>query len=105
VSARDLLEWNGVLPNLRIVEEEHGETPTFMIVADYGWAERILCGGCYQQDAILILTALEEAVQRREAAKSDVALLRKLVDDWVAKPPPGRRGAYEALARIDRALS
>lgn len=60
-AARDLLEWNGVLPDLRIIEEEHGATATFMIVADYGWAERILCGGCYEGDAQTILVALDEA--------------------------------------------
>lgn len=60
--ARDLLDWNGVLPNVRIVEEEHGATPTFMVVADYGWAERILCGGCYLQDAEAILAALNEVM-------------------------------------------
>lgn len=61
IPARDLLEWNGVLPNVRVVEEEeHGATPTFMVVADYGWAERILCGGCYQQDADAIAAAITE---------------------------------------------
>lgn len=68
VSARDLLEWNGLLPNVRIVEEEHGATPTFMVVADYGWTERILCGGCYEQDAEAILAALNEAMARDRAA-------------------------------------
>lgn len=58
-ASRDLLEWNGVLPNLRIVEEEHGATETFMVVADYGWAERILCGGSYRQDAEAIFAALQ----------------------------------------------
>lgn len=62
--ARDLLEWNGELPDLRIEEEAHGATPTFMIVADYGWAERILCGNCYEQDAATIHAALTEAKAR-----------------------------------------
>lgn len=61
VSGRELLEWNGVLPELRVVEEEHGATPTFMVVADYGWCERILCGGCYVDDAETIVAALNEA--------------------------------------------
>lgn len=61
-SARDLLEWNEVLPDVRVVEEEpHGETPTFMVVADYGWAERILCEGCYLLDARMIEAAINEA--------------------------------------------
>lgn len=61
-SARSLLEWNGKLPEeLRVVEEaDHGVTPTFMVVADYGWAERILCGGCYEPDAEAIAAALRE---------------------------------------------
>jgi len=62
VSARDLLEWNEKLPTFLVVEEEHGATPTFMLVADYGWAERILCGGMYHQDALAIEAALNEAV-------------------------------------------
>lgn len=61
-SAREMLDWNDALPNTRIVEEEdHGVTPTFMVVADYGWAERILCGGCYIQDALAICQAIQEA--------------------------------------------
>jgi hypothetical protein len=61
--AVDLLAWNDRLPDVRIVEEEHGATPTFMVVADYGWAERILCGGCYLQDAEAICAALKEAIK------------------------------------------
>lgn len=61
-TARDLLEWNDVLPNLRLVEEDHGATPTFMLVADYGWADRILCGGMRQQDGDAILAACQEAI-------------------------------------------
>lgn len=62
VRACDLLEWNGSLPDLRIVEEDHGATATFMVVGDYGWAQRILCGGCYERDAEAILAALNEAI-------------------------------------------
>jgi len=62
--ARGLLEWNGMLPNVRVVEEEkHGVTQTFMVVADYGWAERILCGGCYLPDAEAICAAIEEVLR------------------------------------------
>lgn len=61
LSARDLLEWNGVFPDVRVVEEaEHGATATFLIVADYGWAERILCGGCYRDDAEALCAAIRE---------------------------------------------
>jgi hypothetical protein len=61
-SARDLLGWNDGRPeDLRVVEEaDHGVTPTFMVVADYGWAERILCGGCYLHDAEAIAAAIRE---------------------------------------------
>lgn len=61
--ACDLMEWNGVLPTLRIVEEEHGATATYMIVADYGWAERILCNGMYLNDALAIEAAVNQAMQ------------------------------------------
>lgn len=62
-TARVLLEMDGGLPeDVRVVEEEdHGATPTFMVVADYGWAERILCGGCYERDANAIRAAVLEA--------------------------------------------
>jgi hypothetical protein len=60
--ARDLLEWNEKLPEeIRVVQEDHhGATPTFMVVASWGWAERILCGGCYPQDAEAIAAALRD---------------------------------------------
>lgn len=66
MKARDLIRWNERLPDdVRVVEEaDHGETPTFMVVADYGWAERIVCSGCYQQDAEMIRLALYEAMGR-----------------------------------------
>lgn len=38
-----------------------------------------------------------------EQDAADVDLLRRLVDGWVAKPPPGRGEAYEALNRLGRA--
>lgn len=66
MKARDLLDWNDRLPDeVRVVEEAgHGATPTFMVVLDYGWAETILCGGCYQQGAETIRLALYEAMGR-----------------------------------------
>lgn len=60
--AKDLLTWNDVFPDVRVVEETtDAATQTYMVVADYGWAERILCGGCYQQDAEAIVAAIKEA--------------------------------------------
>lgn len=62
-TARGLLEMDGGLPeDVRVVDEgKAGATPTFMVVADYGWAERILCGGCYERDANAIRAAVLEA--------------------------------------------
>jgi hypothetical protein len=61
--ARAKWEWNGGYPNLRVVEEkDHGVTPTFMVVADYGWAERIVCGGCYDHDAEAICEAVSAVI-------------------------------------------
>jgi len=34
-------------PKYRKVEEDHGATPTFMIVCDEGWRESIVCNGMY----------------------------------------------------------
>lgn len=67
-TARDLLEWNERLPeDVRVVEEaEHGVTPTFMVILDYGWAERIVCGGSYHQDALMIAAAIREVMRRSE---------------------------------------
>lgn len=66
-SARDLFEWNGILPNLRIVQQDgpgidDKVTPFYMIVADYGWAERIICMGSYKQDAEAIIQAILEVI-------------------------------------------
>lgn len=62
--AVDLLEWNGRLPDVRIAETtpEGSATQTYSVIADYGWAERILCSGCYLQDALAIEAALKEAI-------------------------------------------
>lgn len=63
-TARELLEWNGVLPSVDVLQEETvGATATFMVRADYGWAQRILCSGCYRQDALAIEAALNEAMR------------------------------------------
>ena len=65
--ARDLLELNGVLPNVRVVQRDgpgvdDKATALFLVVADYGWAERILYTGSYQQDAEAICAAIREAL-------------------------------------------
>jgi hypothetical protein len=61
-SARDLLEWNDQLPeSVCVVEEaDYGATPTFMVVVSYGWAESIICGGCYCEGAEAIAQAIRE---------------------------------------------
>ena len=45
---------DGGLPEKIVVREvtpdEHA-TRIFVVVADHGWAERILASGCYQRDA------------------------------------------------------
>lgn len=60
-SARDLLTWNEVFPTFSYVKtsDDDSATDTFSVVADYGWAQRILCSGCYQQDAEAIVAACE----------------------------------------------
>jgi hypothetical protein len=68
VSARGLFEWNGAYPNVRVVQQDgpgvdEKATAFYMVVADYGWAERILCTGSYQQDAEAICAAIEEAIK------------------------------------------
>lgn len=73
MSARDLLEWNGVLPEVHVVQQDgpgidEKATPFFMVVADYGWAERILCTGSYQQDAEAIAEAIREACKGEDGA-------------------------------------
>jgi hypothetical protein len=37
-------------------------TQTYSVIADYGWAERILCSGSYLRDANDIADALGEAL-------------------------------------------
>lgn len=46
-------ELNGSLPKLLNVVEDlsSGETKFYFIVADYGWAEKILCSDMYLKDA------------------------------------------------------
>lgn len=59
ISAYELLVWNDVFPDVRMVEENTpAATRTWMIVADYGWAERILCSGCYETDAEALVAAI-----------------------------------------------
>lgn len=68
LTARDHLLWNERLPEqLRIVQQDgpgiDGKaTPHYMVVADYGWAERILCTGSYIQDAFGIAYSIGEVV-------------------------------------------
>lgn len=58
--ARDLLTDNGIYPDVRKVEENTGAaTRTWMVVADYGWKESILCSGCYETDAEGIIAAIK----------------------------------------------
>lgn len=45
---------DGSLPEKLVVREvtpEGNATRLYAVVADYGWAERILCGDCYLRDA------------------------------------------------------
>lgn len=50
------------IEELRIVDltPEGWATPQYGIVADYGWAERILCERCYLDDARELAEALAE---------------------------------------------
>lgn len=69
MTARDMLEWNGVLPNVSVVDvtpDDHA-TSVYAVIADYGWAERILCTGCYRNDAHAIAASLEEVTGRVHA--------------------------------------
>lgn len=70
MSARDLLIWNEVAPAFDYVKtsDEGSATETFSVIADYGWAQRILCSGCYQQDAEAIVAACTEALHPDGAA-------------------------------------
>ncbi len=56
---------NGALPTgLRVVRTNPPEDATalFSVVADYGWAERILCSGSYRDDAEGIARAIAEQI-------------------------------------------
>ncbi len=46
------------MPFYRKVAEDHGATPTFMIVCDEGWRESIVCSGMYGWAADWMLTVL-----------------------------------------------
>lgn len=63
--AKSLLEWNEVLPYISVVTEQPDEDHAaefFVIRADYGWAERILCTCNYHQDALAIEAALKGVI-------------------------------------------
>jgi hypothetical protein len=63
-TAKELLEWNEALPDniqVRDVTPEDHATQIFAVVLDYGWAERIIAGDCYLQDALTIARALHES--------------------------------------------
>jgi hypothetical protein len=52
------------------VEEEHGATPTFMIVCDEGWRENIVCNNMYGWAADWLIEQLQGkpyAPERRPA--------------------------------------
>ena len=61
----ELLKWNGALPNVRVEDTtpEGNATQTFSVVADYGWAERVLCADSYWLDAKAICLAIQEALR------------------------------------------
>ena len=64
-SAYELLEWKDIFPDVQMVEENTAAaTRTWMIVADYGWAQRILCSGCYEADAEALVAAIRACNQR-----------------------------------------
>jgi len=46
-------------PKYRKVEEDHGATPTFMIVCDEGWCESIVCNGMYGWAANWLVETLQ----------------------------------------------
>lgn len=47
-------------PEYRKVEEEHGATPTFMIVCDEGWRESIVCCKMYEAVADWLVMILHD---------------------------------------------
>lgn len=52
---------NGTIehPEYRKVEEDHGATPTFMVVCDEGWCEHIVCNGMYEWAADWLVLKLQ----------------------------------------------
>lgn len=68
-TARELLMWEDRLPEaisaVNTTPEGHA-TETFSVVADYGWASRILSSGSYERDAEAVAQALREAIAVRE---------------------------------------
>jgi hypothetical protein len=47
---------------VRCVSSPEDATPIYAIIADHGWAERILCTGCTRDDANDIAETLGEAL-------------------------------------------
>jgi hypothetical protein len=78
VTSRYPFELNGTRPKcLRVIctsPPDHA-TPTYSIVADHGWAEKILCSGCYRHDANDIAEAIGDGlmipVERAEDGPAD----------------------------------
>lgn len=73
-TAKDLLEWNGILPTFSIYQVDgpgvnDKATAFYGITADYGWAQRIICTGMYEQDAGAVLAALNEATLAAEGGE------------------------------------
>lgn len=59
-------------PEYRKVEEEHGATPTFMVVCDEGWCESIVCNHMYSWAADWLVAQIQGkpyAPQERAALK------------------------------------
>jgi hypothetical protein len=46
-------------PHYRIVEEDHGASPTYMIVCDEGWRESIVCNKMYSWAAIWLVDQIQ----------------------------------------------
>lgn len=54
---------DGTVPtslSVSAIISEGQATQKFAVVADYGWAEKILCGDCYEQDANDIARTIAE---------------------------------------------
>lgn len=61
----DHFVFHGSPPEQIIVRDTatpESKTRTYSVIADYGWAERILCSGAYRADANSIATLIGEHV-------------------------------------------